>query len=161
LENALNNNEVTLKEEVIALRRVAKVLKGGRRFAFSAIVAVGDGKGNVGIGSGKSREVPDAIRKAINNAKKNMFTVPIINGTIPHEIYVKYKASKILMKPAAPGTGLIAGVNIRPILSCAGITDILTKSLGSNTVVTLVKAVEIALKSLKTKDYIDNLKKTE
>jgi len=90
-----------------------------------------------------------------------MFTVPIINGTIPHEIYVKYKASKILMKPAAPGTGLIAGVNIRPILSCAGITDILTKSLGSNTVVTLVKAVEIALKSLRTKDYIDNLKKAE
>lgn len=155
------NETLTLKEEVIKLRRVAKVLKGGRRLAFSAIVAVGDGKGKVGIGMGKAREVPDAIRKAINNAKKNMFTVPIVNGTIPHEVFVKYKAAKLIMKPAAPGTGLRVGISIRPILSCAGITDVLSKSLGSNTVVSLVRAAEKALKSLRTKDYIESLKKSE
>ncbi len=148
-----------LKEEVIAIRRVAKVLKGGRRFAFSAIVAVGNGNGKVGIGLGKAKEVPDAIRKAINNAKKNIFTIPIINGTIPHPVFCKYKAGKLLLKPAAPGTGLIAGISIRPILSCAGITDILSKSLGSNTPITLARTAEKALKMLRSSDYIKQLKK--
>ncbi|MBN1897667.1 MAG: 30S ribosomal protein S5 [Spirochaetes bacterium] len=147
-----------LKEEVIAIRRVAKVLKGGRRFAFSAIVSVGDGKGSVGIGMGKAREVPDAIRKAVNNAKKNMFSVPVVNGTIPHAIFCKYKAGRLILKPAAPGTGLIAGISIRPILGCAGITDVLTKSLGSTTPMTMVKTAEKALKSLRSVDYVQQLK---
>jgi len=147
-----------LKEEVIAIRRVAKVLKGGRRFSFSAIVSVGDGNGKVGIGFGKAREVPEAIRKAINRAKKNLFTVPIVNGTIPHPILCKYKAGKVLLKPAAPGTGLIASISIRPILSCIGITDILSKSLGSNTPVTVVRTVEKALRSLVSKEDIRRLK---
>ena len=138
-----------LSEEVISITRVAKVLKGGRKFGFRAIMAVGDGNGTVGIGTGKAREVPDAIKKAVHAAKRTCTRVPVIRGTIPHEIFFKYKAGKILLKPAAPGTGLIAGISARPILSRAGITDILSKSLGSNTPITVAKACFEALKHLK------------
>ncbi len=157
-EDVISEELDGLKEEVIAIRRVAKVLKGGRRFSFSAIVSVGDGNGKVGIGFGKAREVPEAIRKAINRAKKRMFTVPIVNGTIPHPILCKYKAGKVLLKPAAPGTGLIASISIRPILSCVGIKDILSKSLGSNTPVTVVRTVEKALRSLMSEEDVKNSK---
>ncbi len=138
-----------LSEEVISITRVAKVLKGGRKFGFRAIMAVGDGNGTVGIGTGKAREVPDAIKKAVHAAKRTCTRVPVIRGTIPHEIFFKYKAGKILLKPAAPGTGLIAGISARPILSRAGITDILSKSLGSNTPISVAKATFEALRKLK------------
>lgn len=138
-----------LKEEIISITRVAKVLKGGRRFGFRALVALGDENGTVGIGIGKAREVPDAIRKAVNDAKKNLIKVPIIDGTIPHEIFTKYKGGKLLLKPAMPGTGLIAGISVRPILSRVGIKNILSKSLGSNTPVTIARVTMRALQTLK------------
>ncbi len=138
-----------LTEEIISITRVAKVLKGGRKFGFRALVAVGDGNGTVGFGAGKAREVPDAIKKAVHDAKKNIIKVPVTNGTIPHEIFCKYKGGKILLKPAAPGTGLIAGISARPLLSRAGITDILSKSLGSNTPITVANITFKALKELK------------
>ncbi|MHC4797615.1 MAG: 30S ribosomal protein S5 [Planctomycetota bacterium] len=147
---AINPTELDLKEEnLIRINRVAKVVTGGRRFSFNSIVAVGDGQGHVGIGFGKANEVASAISKARENAKKNLFKVPIINGTLPHAITAKFGASKILLKPAAPGTGLIASAPIRAVLEQAGYTDVLTKCTGSTNALNVVRATVAALRTIK------------
>jgi small subunit ribosomal protein S5 len=147
-----------MTERLVSLNRVAKVMKGGRRFSFSALVVIGDQNGRVGAGLGKAREVPEAIRKGVEIAKRNMITVPIVGTTIPHEIRFKWGAAKILMKPAAPGTGVISGGAMRAVIEASGIKDILTKSLGTNNPINTVRATMEALKSLRTAQEVAELR---
>ncbi|MCI9041763.1 30S ribosomal protein S5 [Dubosiella newyorkensis] len=157
-ERKPRRDQKEFEEQVVAINRVTKVVKGGRNFRFSALVVVGDKKGRVGIGTGKAKEVPDAIRKAVDNAKKNVFTVPIIGTTIPHEVTGNYGAGSVFMRPASEGTGVIAGGAARAVLELAGISDILTKCLGSRTKINVVRATVAALKDLKTVEQVAELR---
>src|SRR5918912_1832674 len=141
-------------EKVVHLNRVAKVVKGGRRFSFSALVVVGDQNGRVGAGLGKAGEVPEAIRKAVESAKKHLITVPMVGTTIPHEVRVKLGPAKVLLKPAAPGTGIRSGGAMRAVIELSGLKDLITKSLGTNNPVNTVRATLVALQALKTADKV-------
>ncbi|EOS59454.1 30S ribosomal protein S5 [Firmicutes bacterium M10-2] len=157
-ERKPRRDQKEFEEQVVAINRVTKVVKGGRNFRFAALVVVGDRKGRVGIGTGKAKEVPDAIRKAVDNAKKNVFTVPVIGTTIPHEVTGTYGAGSVFMRPASEGTGVIAGGAARAVLELAGISDILTKCLGSRTKINVVRATVEGLKSLKTVEQVAELR---
>ena len=147
-------SEQDLEDKVIHLNRVAKVVKGGRRFAFSALVAVGDGKGNVGVGLGKAREVPDAIRKGTERARRNMVTVPLEDGTIPHEVLGHAGAGRVMLRPAGAGTGVIAGSGIRAVMELAGVQNVITKCIGSNNPNNMIRATMDAIGQLRSVDEV-------
>jgi small subunit ribosomal protein S5 len=154
----IDASKLDLKEKVVQINRVAKVVKGGRRFSFSVLVVIGDGHGHVGIGTGKASEVPDAIRKAVEDAKKNLIIVPLKGNTLFHETVGIFKASRVMLKPASPGTGIIAGGGVRAVCELAGIHDILTKSIRSDNTFNVVQATLKGLKSVRSPEVVAALR---
>jgi len=158
---AIDSTETTLLDRVVKIKRCAAVVKGGRRFSFAALVVVGDGNGRVGWGYGKANEVPPSVEKATKQATREMVDVPLVEGTIPHQVKGRFGAAKVILLPAGEGTGIIAGEAVRAVCECAGIRNILTKSFGSNNPVTLVKATIAALQSLRTAETVAHLRGVE
>lgn len=153
-----DRNEKEFEERVVTINRVTKVVKGGRRFRFSALVVIGDGKGRVGFGTGKANEVPDAIKKASENARKNVIKVPMVGSTIPHAITGNYGAGSVMIRPASEGTGVVAGGSVRDVLEVAGLKDVISKCIGSRTPINMVRATIAGLESLKTVEGVAELR---